>query len=98
MVLPEIALHVRSVGAVVFVRMERALNVSNLRALISGFAGLLLPVLHDHGDARGATAVRFLLDERNVQPHSGSGGAGSRNGADRAVKAEQRPHFLKAEY
>lgn len=67
-VLLEIALHRGGGDPVRRVRMEGLLYL--FRVIICWVSLLALPVLHDHGNTCGATAVLFLFYERNIQPNS----------------------------
>ena len=50
---------------------------------------LALPILHHHGDTGGATAIFFLSDERNIQPHTRLLG-GQNHTAERQADQELR--------
>ena len=72
-VLPEVMLQVRSMDAMAFAGIKRALDLQGVCARINRLALLRAPVLHHHGDAGGAAAIFFLPDERNVKPDAGRG-------------------------
>ena len=65
----KIAFQVRSIDSVALLGIERVLNGNGV-GKAPGFLLLLEPILHDHGNAGGATAIFFLFYERDIQPHA----------------------------
>jgi hypothetical protein len=51
--------------------VQLVLYLFRIRTLTCGPALLAPPVLHNHGNARGATTVSFLLHKRDIQPDPG---------------------------
>ena len=54
-----------------FGRVESALNGSRVSARLESLPLLFFPVLHDHRDGGCATAILWLLYERDIKPNCG---------------------------
>ncbi len=64
-------------------------NVGSFGRFAGLFTGLMAPVLHDHGDGRGAATVRRLRYERNVKPDTGRLG-----GEEEGAKAQGNCNYF----
>src|SRR5215469_12392315 len=67
-VLVKVTFQVRGVNSVRLTRVQIALDCTRIGAGNARSGLLLLPILHDHGDAGGAATVFLLLHERDIKP------------------------------
>ena len=67
----KIVSHAGAEDAFCFPRVERLLDQGSIRIALRYASAVPDPVLHDHGDRSGATAISFLLNEGNIQPDAG---------------------------
>src|SRR5215472_8536769 len=67
-VLLKVTFQVRGVDSVRLTRIQIALDRRRIAAGNARSGLLLLPVLHDHGDAGGPATLFLLLHERDVKP------------------------------
>lgn len=83
----KVAGHGRGIDAVSRLVVERVEDLRGIRLQARGLALLLLPILHDHGNAGSAAAIFGLRHKRHVEPEVGRSGVG-REGERRKQKYE----------